>query len=393
MSNAPQQSSTEQEMSLIQHLLELRDRLVKAVLAIIVLFLVLFPFANDLYSFIAAPLTSHLPQGSSMMAIGVISPFLTPLKLALIAAVFLAMPFILYQLWLFIAPALYEHEKELAMPMLSASTLLFYAGGAFAFYVVFPLVFKFMAGTTPDGVQIGTDIQLYLDFVIGMFFAFGLAFQVPVATILLLLTGMVSPEKMRHARPYVIVGAFSIAAFITPPDVISQTLLAVPMWWMYEAGLLFGERMVHRRAARKAEAEAKEAEAAFHGQAQDTPATDSATPASAQPSGMVKTAAGTTVIGADLLPPHLADNLTQALAEHEQAQQATAAQDAVTADPAAAPDALLDNALESDEDFERAFAQMDAERQQLSQTSTPAADSSTQANSEEASDTTPAPSR
>ena len=175
---------TEQEMSLIGHLLELRDRLVRAVIAIIVVFLVLFPFANDIYSFIAEPLTRYLPEGSSMMAIGVISPFLTPLKLALIASIFLSMPFLLYQVWGFIAPALYHNEKRLAAPMLIASTFLFYAGGAFVFFVVFPLVFKFMAGTTPDGVQIGTDIQLYLDFVIGMFFAFGLAFQVPVVTVL-----------------------------------------------------------------------------------------------------------------------------------------------------------------------------------------------------------------
>jgi len=327
---------SDQEMSLVGHLLEFRDRLVRAILAIIVVFLVLFPFANDVYTFMAEPLTSHLPQGSSMMAIGVISPFLTPLKLALIASIFLSMPFILYQLWAFIAPALYQNEKKLAAPMLMASTFLFYAGGAFVFYIVFPLVFKFMAGTTPDGVQIGTDIQLYLDFVIGMFFAFGLAFQVPVITVLLLVTNMVSPEKMRHARPYVIVGAFSIAAFITPPDVISQTLLAVPMWLMYEAGLWFGERMVKQRLAEKA--------------AEDnpTPPTNSPSPESA-----TQAAAGVvSVMGLDSINDAIARDATMDFTQSNLAHQPP-------------KDAIVDNALDSDEDFERAFAQMDDERAAL----------------------------
>jgi sec-independent protein translocase protein TatC len=326
---------SDQEMSLVGHLLEFRDRLVRAILAIIVVFLVLFPFANDLYSFMAEPLTSHLPQGSSMMAIGVISPFLTPLKLALIAAIFLAMPFILYQLWAFIAPALYQNEKKLAAPMLIASTFLFYAGGAFVFYIVFPLVFKFMAGTTPDGVQIGTDIQLYLDFVIGMFFAFGLAFQVPVITVLLLIINAVSPEKMRHARPYVIVGAFSIAAFITPPDVISQTLLAVPMWLMYEAGLWFGERMVNQRLAEKA--------------ATDTP------PPTNPPSSDVPAAATAgvvSVMGLDSINDAIARDATLDFTQSNLAHEPP-------------KDAIVDNALDSDEDFERAFAQMDNERAAL----------------------------
>jgi sec-independent protein translocase protein TatC len=330
---------TEQEMSLIGHLLELRDRLVRAVIAIIVVFLVLFPFANDIYSFIAEPLTRYLPEGSSMMAIGVISPFLTPLKLALIASIFLSMPFLLYQVWGFIAPALYHNEKRLAAPMLIASTFLFYAGGAFVFFVVFPLVFKFMAGTTPDGVQIGTDIQLYLDFVIGMFFAFGLAFQVPVVTVLLLVTRMVSPEKMRHARPYVIVGAFSIAAFITPPDVISQTLLAVPMWFMYEGGLWFGERMVKNRDAEKAAEEANN----------NNPPTppEGSTPASTTSAENPATAAvaGTGVIAA---------TAASAQPPAEVAHTATESSDAV-----------LENALNSDEDFERAFAAIDMERAKL----------------------------
>lgn len=340
---------TEQEMSLIGHLLELRDRLVRAVIAIIVVFLVLFPFANDIYSFIAEPLTRYLPEGSSMMAIGVISPFLTPLKLALIASIFLSMPFLLYQVWGFIAPALYHNEKRLAAPMLIASTFLFYAGGAFVFFVVFPLVFKFMAGTTPDGVQIGTDIQLYLDFVIGMFFAFGLAFQVPVVTVLLLVTRMVSPEKMRHARPYVIVGAFSIAAFITPPDVISQTLLAVPMWFMYEGGLWFGERMVKNRDAEKAAQEAND----------NNPTTppEGSTPAnttSAENPITTSAVAGASVIAA-----------TTASATEAATANAQSSTEVAHSTATASSDAVLENALNSDEDFERAFAAIDMERAKL----------------------------
>ena len=334
---------TEQEMSLIGHLLELRDRLVRAVIAIIVMFLVLFPFANDIYSFIAEPLTRYLPEGSSMMAIGVISPFLTPLKLALIAAIFLSMPFLLYQVGGFIAPALYQNEKRLAAPMLMASTFLFYAGGAFVFFVVFPLVFKFMAGTTPDGVQIGTDIQLYLDFVIGMFFAFGLAFQVPVVTVLLLVTRMVSPEKMRHARPYVIVGAFSIAAFITPPDVISQTLLAVPMWLMYEAGMWFGERMVKNRDAEKAAAEEADN--------QPTPPTGGSLTTPTSDSTAITTSA--VAAGVSTLALDAANGATE-----------TAATTALP-EPTPVPDAILANALNSDDDFERAFAAIDMERAKL----------------------------
>jgi sec-independent protein translocase protein TatC len=336
MSTSTSTLTNDQEMSLVGHLLEFRDRLVRSMIAIIIVFLVLFPFANDLYSFIAEPLTRNLPQGSSMMAIGVISPFLTPLKLALIASIFLSMPFLLYQLWGFIAPALYHSEKRLAAPMLVASTVLFYAGGAFVFYIVFPLVFKFMAGTTPDGVQIGTDIQLYLDFVIGMIFAFGLAFQVPVVTVLLLVTGVVSPEKMRHARPYIIVGAFSISAFITPPDVISQTLLAVPMWLMYEAGLWFGERMVNQRAAEKALADGE-----------PTPPTNPTTPSGSPTSDNTTTViAGTTAVSTI---DHDAMDFAQSNIAHQPPK-----------------DAIVDNALESDEDFERAFAQMDSERAALS---------------------------
>ena len=237
----------DKEMTLIEHLLELRDRLTKAVLAVIVLFLVLFPFANDLYLFIAEPLMRYMPQDGGMIATAVASPFLTPFKLSLVLAIYLAMPVILYQLWAFIAPGLYAHEKRLIGPLLFSSVFLFYAGGLFAYYVVFPLVFQFLTSTAPEGVTIATDISLYLDFVIKMFFAFGVAFEVPVVTVLLILTGVTSPEKLAHARPYVIVGAFVIGMLLTPPDVISQTLLAVPMWLLYELGVWIGALILKGR--------------------------------------------------------------------------------------------------------------------------------------------------
>ena len=237
----------DKEMTLVEHLLELRDRLTKAVLAVIVLFLVLFPFANDLYLFIAEPLMRYMPADGGMIATAVASPFLTPFKLSLVLAIYLAMPVILYQLWAFVAPGLYEHEKKLVGPLLFSSVFLFYAGGAFAYYVVFPLVFQFLTSTAPEGVTIATDISMYLDFVIKMFFAFGVAFEVPIATVLLIVTGVTSPEKLAHIRPYIIVAAFVIGMLLTPPDIISQTLLAVPMWLLYELGVWIGALIVRRR--------------------------------------------------------------------------------------------------------------------------------------------------
>jgi len=228
------------EMSLVQHLLELRNLLTKAILAIIVLFIILFPFANELYIYISEPLSRFLPEGTSMIATGVASPFLTPFKLSFVLAVYLAMPFLLLQIWRFISPALYKHEKQLIGPIMFFSSFLFYAGGLFSFYVVFPLIFGFLSQSAPEGVTIATDIALYLDFVIKMFFAFGLAFQVPVVVVILILTGMSTPKKLYHARPYVVVGAFVIGMLLTPPDIISQTLLAIPMWILYEAGIIVG---------------------------------------------------------------------------------------------------------------------------------------------------------
>lgn len=245
----------DQEMTLVQHLLELRNRVSKAVIVVLVLFLFLFPFANDIYTYIAEPLTRYLPADSGMIAVGVASPFLTPFKLSLILAIYIAMPFLLYQLWAFIAPALYQHERQLVAPVLFFSSFLFYAGGAFSYYVVFPLVFGFLSQTAPEGVTIATDIALYLDFVIKMFFAFGLAFEVPVITVLLIISGMVSVQSLSHARPYIIVAAFVLGMLLTPPDVISQTLLAVPVWLLYELGVVVGNYIVKRRAKNQPEEE------------------------------------------------------------------------------------------------------------------------------------------
>ena len=230
-----------QEQPFLAHLVELRDRLLRAVLAVLVLFLGLFPFANTLYEYVAGPLMAHLPEGSNMIAIDVATPFLTPFKLALVAAIFLAMPYLLYQAWAFVAPALYRHEKRLVFPLMVTSSILFYLGIAFAYYVVFPLVFAFLTSTAPAGVEMMTDINRYLDFVLTIFFAFGLAFEVPIATILLVWTGATTPDSLRAKRPYIIVGAFVVGMLLTPPDIISQTLLALPMWVLFELGVVFSK--------------------------------------------------------------------------------------------------------------------------------------------------------
>ncbi|MBP9604213.1 MAG: twin-arginine translocase subunit TatC [Chromatiaceae bacterium] len=227
------------EQPFMSHLVELRDRLLHMVMAIGIALVVLFPFANEIYTFIAEPIRAQLPEGSTMIATQVASPFMTPFKLALVSAVFVAMPYLLYQLWGFVAPGLYQHEKRFAMPLLASSIFLFYLGMAFAYYLVFPLVFAFFTATTPEGVAQMPDITYYLDFVLKLFFAFGVSFQIPIATILLVALGMTTAESLADKRPYVIVGCFIIGMLLTPPDVISQTLLAVPMWMLYEAGIFF----------------------------------------------------------------------------------------------------------------------------------------------------------
>ena len=258
MSNA---TATDIEQPFMSHLLELRDRLLRAVLVVLVIFLVLFPFGNDIYHFIAQPLMAVMPEGTSMIATKVASPFLTPFKLSLIAAVFVAMPYLLYQLWGFIAPGLYAHEKRMAMPLLASSVVLFYLGAAFAYYVVFPLVFKFFTSVTPEGVAVMTDISEYLDFVLTLFFAFGLAFEIPIATILLVWMGMTTPAKLASKRPFVIVGAFVIGMLLTPPDVISQTLLALPMWVLFEAGIIFSRFFVREKEEDEDDTEGEESHA------------------------------------------------------------------------------------------------------------------------------------
>lgn len=243
------------EMPFVQHLLELRSRLLKIVLTVVVILLVLMPFTNPLFSLIATPLINLMSEtGSKMIAIDVVSPFFTPFKLLLVISIFLAMPVILYHLWAFVAPGLYEHEKSLILPLLVSSTGLFYLGMLFAYLVVLPLVFGFMIYTTPVGVEMMTDISRYLDFVLAIFFAFGVAFQVPVATVILVWLEIVTPETLVEKRPYIIVGAFVIGMIMTPPDVMSQTLLAVPMWLLFEIGLFFARIAL----AKKKKAEAQE---------------------------------------------------------------------------------------------------------------------------------------
>lgn len=230
----------QQEMPLIAHLLELRNRLLKMVLAVIICFAAIYPFANELYLWLSEPLRDLLPVGQTMIATDVASPFFAPLKLALVLSVFAAIPIILYQLWSFIAPGLYAHEKRLAFPLLFSSILLFYLGAAFAYYVVFPLVFGFFTAIGPEGIVQLPDITSYLNFVLKMFFAFGVAFEIPIATVLLILTGMTTPDDLAAKRPYVVVACFIIGMLLTPPDIISQTLLAVPMWILFEFGIIFG---------------------------------------------------------------------------------------------------------------------------------------------------------
>ena len=231
----------------ISHLIELRDRLLKAVIAWIVLFVCLFPFASELYALLAQPLLDKLPEGGQMIATEVVTPFFVPVKVAMMTAFLGALPVILYQVWSFIAPGLYKHERKLIIPMVFASLVLFACGMAFAYFLVFPVVFGFIVGIAPVGVAVMTDIDKYLDFVITMFLAFGITFEVPIVVIALALTGMVEIEKFKQARPYVIVGAFVIGAIFTPPDVISQVMLALPLWFLYELGIVLAGWLVKNR--------------------------------------------------------------------------------------------------------------------------------------------------
>ena len=244
----------EHEQPFMSHLIELRDRVLRIVILVLAIFMVLFFFANDLYHMVAQPLLEQLPEGSTMIATGVAAPFLTPFKLSLVASIFIAIPYIFYQFWSFVAPGLYNHEKRLALPLMASSVVLFYGGIVFAFYIVFPLMFAFFTATTPEGVAMMTDISQYLDFILKMFFAFGLAFEVPIVTIVLTLTGATTAEKLAKKRPYVIVGSFVIGMLLTPPDIISQTLLAIPVWLLFELGIVFS-RIIGDRKAKEEEEE------------------------------------------------------------------------------------------------------------------------------------------
>jgi sec-independent protein translocase protein TatC len=237
------------EDSFISHLLELRDRLLRAVIALVVVFVALFPWANDIYALLAQPLLKSLPAGGRMIATEVTTPFFVPVKVTLMTAFVIALPYVLYQVWSFVAPGLYKHERRLAVPLIASSVLLFLAGMAFAYFLVFPVVFGFIIGFAPEGVEVATDIGKYLDFVLTMFMAFGITFEVPIAVILLVLTNMVTVEKLREIRPYVIVGAFVVGAIFTPPDVVSQFMLAVPLWILYEVGILFSAWFIRRKPA------------------------------------------------------------------------------------------------------------------------------------------------
>jgi len=229
--------------TIVTHLIELRTRLIRSLLAILLVFLCLFPWAAELYALLAQPLLEKLPQGTQMIATDVTTPFFVPVKVTLMAAFLLALPYVLLQIWRFVAPGLYANEKRFLLPMILASMVLFIAGMGFAYFVVFPAVFGFVIASAPQGVAVMTDIDKYLSFALGMFLAFGISFQVPVIVVVLAHLGMVTPAKLREARPYVIVGAFVVGAIMTPPDVISQFLLAVPMWLLYEGGVLVADRM------------------------------------------------------------------------------------------------------------------------------------------------------
>jgi sec-independent protein translocase protein TatC len=247
-----------EQSSFISHLIELRSRILRALLAVLIVFLCLFYFAQDLYTYLAEPLIATLPEGSSMIATDVASPFLAPFKLTLVLSFFIAIPVVLYQIWGFVAPGLYRNEKKLVAPLLISSTLLFYSGMAFAYFVVFPLIFMFFNSVAPDGVLISTDISSYLNFVLKLFFAFGVAFEIPVAIILMCWTGVTTPDSLRKKRPYVIVGVFVLGMLLTPPDVISQTLLALPMWLLFEIGVIIGGFYAKKKIQEDQEAESEQ---------------------------------------------------------------------------------------------------------------------------------------
>jgi sec-independent protein translocase protein TatC len=251
MSGADEERETLAEGSLISHLMELRDRLLRVVIAVLICFAPCAFFSDRLFTLVALPLMEKMPQGTSMIATSIVAPFMAPLKLALLAGLFIAMPYVLYQAWAFVAPGLYRHEKRFAIPLMLSSIVLFYCGVAFAYFVVFPLMFSFLTSAAPHGVQVMTDMSNYLDFVLLLFFAFGIAFEIPIATVLLAATGLVKLETMAKNRGYVILGIFVIAAFLTPPDAVSQCFMAIPMYILYEGGIIMARVLLKNRLARQ----------------------------------------------------------------------------------------------------------------------------------------------
>ena len=237
-----------ESQTFVSHLIELRSRLIKAVATILVIVIIQLPFAGKIYALMARPVMAYLPEGSSMIATGVLSPFLTPFKMAFILGIIISMPVVLYQIWAFIAPGLYKSEKRIARPLLISSIFLFYLGCLFAYFVIFPILFQFIPSIAPAGVNYMPDINSYLDIVVRLFFAFGLAFEVPIAVILMILMGITTPEKLANNRPYVIVTVFVIGMLLTPPDIISQTLMAIPMWLLFEVGIIMGRFLKKKKA-------------------------------------------------------------------------------------------------------------------------------------------------
>jgi len=248
-------STDDTEQGFLSHLVELRNRLVRAAASVLIVFLILWPFMRRIFDALSRPMIAALPQGAKLLATGVITPFLVPLKVTLFAAFLLASPFVLYQAWAFIAPGLYQHEKRLALPVIASSVLMFFGGMAYCYFVVFGVIFRFIAGFAPENVNVSPDIEQYFDFVLRMFIAFGLAFEVPIVVMLLVRLGLTSVAKLRHMRPYIVVGAFVVAAIVTPPDVLSQLLLAVPLWLLFELGVLLAMVVGGRPAASEAPAE------------------------------------------------------------------------------------------------------------------------------------------
>ena len=245
--NAEEPEEELEEATLMSHLVELRSRLMRASAAVLVVFLCLVPFAQKIFTGVALPLMRQLPEGSTMIATQVASPFLTPFKTTLCVAIFIAMPVVMYQVWAFVAPGLYRREKRFAIPLVASSVVLFYLGVAFAYFVVFPLMFAFFTSVAPSGVSVMTDISAYLDFILIIFFAFGIAFEVPIATVMLVASGLTTPESLARKRPYVFLGAFVVGMLLTPPDVISQTLLAVPVYVLYETGIIMSRLVLSSR--------------------------------------------------------------------------------------------------------------------------------------------------